>query len=138
MAYKKEINAGMIFKKRYCRKCGARLIKNPIRSVVQRGDPEYYKHNRMGRGRMLDKTIHVTEYNYKCPSCGSIVEYDDQLVIEQVQKKMKSRTLSETELISEMEWAQNRVSRNNKITFTVFLSVLALFIIGIILLANGM
>ena len=138
MAYKKEINAGMIFKKRYCRKCGARLIKNPIRSVVQRGDPEYYKHNRMGRGRMLDKTIHVTEYNYKCPSCGSIVEYDDQLVIEQVQKKMKSRTLSETELISEMEWAQNRVSRNKKITFTVFLFVLALFIIGIILLANGM
>ena len=138
MAYKREINAGMIFKKRYCRKCGERLIKNPIRSVVQRGDPEYYKHNRMGRGRMLDKTIHVTEYNYKCPSCGNIVEYDDQLVIEQVQKKMKSRTLSETELISEMEWAQNRVSRNKKITFTIFLSALAFFIIGIILLANGM
>ena len=137
MAYKKEINVGMIFKKHYCRKCGERLIKNPIRSVFQRGDPEYYKHNRMGRGRILDKTIHVTEYNYKCPSCGSIVEYDDQLEIEQVQKKMKSRTLSDMELVSEREWAQKRVSRNKKITFAISLSVSALFIISIILLANG-
>ena len=88
-------------------------------------------------GTILDKTIHVTEYNYKCPSCGSIVEYDDQLEIEQVQKKMKSRTLSDMELVSEREWAQKRVSRNKKITFAISLSVSALFIISIILLANG-
>ena len=72
---------GMVTKKFYCHKCGERLSKHPKTRTVKPGDPDYRKHNRINHRTHMIGDVEVTEYDFQCPACGNVIEYDEQCVI---------------------------------------------------------
>lgn len=137
--YTKNIHLGMIFKKHFCHKCGARLCKSPVVRLVSPGDEDWKKYNRIGQMRIAPVgDIQVTEYNFKCPDCGSIMEYDEQLVIHKIQKKLKSNVLSAAELEQNKEWATKAIKKRKKIQSVISkIVMLALIAIVIYYIING-
>ncbi len=131
--YTKTIHIGMIFKKHFCHKCGARLSKNPNARLISPGDKDWKKHNRVGKMRIAPVgDIQVTEYNFKCPDCGSIIEYDEQAAIHKIQKKLKSNVLSATELEQNKEWATKSVKKIKKIQ-GVISKIITLILLAIVI-----
>ena len=90
--YDTTIPVGMIFKKMYCHKCGARLKKEKITRIYKKGEPGY-------TNVILHMTtigmseIAISYYIYKCPNCGSKISYNDQCAIAKKQKYFKKRIL---------------------------------------------
>ncbi len=132
--YSKTIPMAMLIKKHYCHKFGIKLCKNPNTRLVSPHDKEWKKYSGIGRTRMIPiGEIEITEYNFKCPNCEAITEYDEQVVVHKIQKKIKTNTLSNAELEENKEWATNIVKRNKKIT-SVISKIISILIIAIILL----
>ncbi len=97
-----EIPLEMIFKKMYCHKCGAQLLKKKITHVCKKGDSNFYPH--MGGKRTLFMTqIKMSHYIYKCPNCGSTISYDDQCVVAKAQKRLNKIRITEDELSDSCE-----------------------------------
>ena len=128
------IPMAMLTKKFYCHKCGERLIRNARTRTIKRGDPDYKKHSRVGRMHLIGD-VKFTEYDFKCPACGNIIEYDEQCVIGKIQKQLCKNILSDEEVLNNRGKAEDSIKRNAKI-FKVFFSVVALVIIGLILYIN--
>ena len=80
------IPIAMVTKKFYCHKCGEQLSKNSKTRTVKPEDPDYIKHNRINHRTHMIGDVEVTEYVFQCPSCGNIIEYDEQCVIGEIQK----------------------------------------------------
>ena len=96
------IDMAMVTRKFYCQKCGERLVKNPRTKLIKRGDPEYKKHSRVGHMHVIGD-VEVTEYDFKCLSCDTVIECDEQYVVEKIQKRLGKT------IISEAEYAENHI-----------------------------
>ena len=96
------IDMAMVTRRFYCRKCGERLVKNPRTRLIRRGDPDYKKHSRIGRMHVIGDIEH-TEYDFKCLSCDTVIECDEQYVVEKIQKRLGKT------IISEAEYAENHI-----------------------------
>lgn len=86
------IPVGMIFKKMYCHKCGARLKKEKITRVYKKEEPGYTD-SILHRTAIGMSEIAISYYIYKCPNCGSRISYNNQCVIAKKQKYLKKRIL---------------------------------------------
>lgn len=126
------IPVAMLTKKFYCHKCGERLSKHPKTRIVKRGDPDYNKY-------AVDEIhpsgdIEVTEYNFQCPSCGNITKYDEQCVIEKIQKKLDKTILSEGEISEHKANAKEEIDKKAKIFNVIFTtSIICVIILALIL-----
>ncbi len=125
------IPMGMVTKKFYCHKCGERLGKHSKTRTISPGDPDYRKHNRINHRTHMVGDVEVTEYDFQCPACGNIIEYDEQCVIRKIQKQLHKNTLSEEEILNNREKAEEAMDRNAKV-FNVIFAIIALAIIGLI------
>ena len=87
---------GMVFKKYYCSKCGVKLEKERTHRVVTKDDKDYYQYHDY---EMFPRSDHdVYDYRFKCPSCGTRISFAEQCIIERIQKKCNSKTLSSIEI----------------------------------------
>ncbi len=125
------IPMGMLTKKFYCHKCGGRLERHSKTRTVSPGDPDYRKHNRINHRTHMIGDVEVTEYDFQCPACGNIIEYDEQCVIGKIQKQLHKSTLSEEEIFNNRGKAEETMDRNAKV-FKVIFTIIALAVIGLI------
>ena len=87
---------GMVFKRYYCSKCGTKLEKEKTHRVVTKDDKDYYQYHELGNLSQIDYDVY--EYRFKCPSCQSRISFNEQCVIERIQKKQRQKALSSTEI----------------------------------------
>mgnify|MGYP003300577526 CR=1 FL=1 len=92
------IPAGMVFKKYYCSHCGAKLVKSKTHRVVSKDDKDYYRYHNYGTFPRRDYDVY--DYRFKCPDCGARISYDEQCIIERIQKKQGHTVLSSSEIKS--------------------------------------
>ena len=109
------IPVAMLIKKFYCHCCGGLLIKNKRTRTIRRGDPDYKEHSRIGRTHMIGD-IELTEYDFKCPDCGRITSFDEQCVIENIQKNVGKHILSQAEITEHTPKAEADLKRKRNIT----------------------
>ena len=126
---------GIAFKKKYyCSRCGARLEKEKTHRVVTRADKDYYQYHKIGQYPKRD--YDVFDYRFKCPSCEARISYDEQCVIEKIQKREGRRILSSYEIKANYDECKAKhfkrvLIRNILIPVLFFLSCFALyFLIG--------
>ena len=86
----------------YCSSCGERLYPYPRTKILERGDPDYQKYSRV-RGRRIIGKIELTEYDFRCMSaecvaCDKPISYEEQCVIEEIQKRVGAKVISEANL----------------------------------------
>lgn len=125
--------AGMPFRKCYCHKCGERLNKNYVTRLIPPDSPDFKKHARIGTKRVAPiGDFEVTECNsYRCPNCGNVIDYYEQITIGKIQKKYKNKILHESTV--DRDWAEfkAKTERNGKILkflgMFLILSLLFLF-----------
>lgn len=125
------IPVAMLIKKFYCSRCGERLVKNPKTRTIRRGDPDYKEHSRIGHSHIIGD-VEVTEYDFKCPSCGNITKYDEQCVIEKIQKKLDKTILSEGEILDHKADAKDQINKKTKI-FNIIFTAITLAVLALIL-----
>ena len=128
VAYKKDIPAEAI-KKRYCHICGKKLVKKPITKTVSPKDKEEWaKHERIGHTHVLPiGDIEVTEYQtFVCPKCGNEISIYKQAVIAIIQKKLGKNVLTDEEYTSNLNWANEKYEKKQRITKVVFFTFFAL------------
>ena len=69
----------------YCFKCGNKLEKKKIRTIIKKDDPNYYNdilgHSTIG----MDRKEQIS-YIYKCPNCNLEITYEKQCIISKKQK----------------------------------------------------
>ena len=102
-------------RKFYCSCCGEKLIPYPRTRIVKRGDSDYKEHSYLGNGKRLIGDIELTEYDFKCISCDKLISYDEQCVIEEIQKNVGAHTLSQDKLTENYEKANATLKRKRKI-----------------------
>ena len=100
MGYECTIDAGMLFRKMYCCLCGERLQKEKVIQVYRRGEPGFRTRVATIRTIGMQELTEVS-YVYRCPHCGRITTYDEQLRIHKLQKKLKRRILSSDDFNTE-------------------------------------
>ena len=116
---------GMAFKKYYCSKCGEMLKKEKTHRVVTKDDKDYYQYHKHGTFPLRDYDVYG--YRFKCPSCEARISYDDQCIIERIQKQRKCIVLSFDEIKENYE--SSRVANNKRILIrNVLLPVIFNFI----------
>ena len=125
------IPMGMVTKKFYCHKCGERLGKHPKTRTLSPGDPDYRKYNRINHKHRIGD-IEVTDYDFQCPACKNVIEYDEQCVVRKIQKQLRKNILSNEEVLNNRGKVEDSMNRNAKV-FKVILSVVALAVTGLIL-----
>ena len=122
---------GMKRKNFYCAVCGEKLIVYPKTRILQRGDPDYRKHNRF-MGRFVIGKIELTEHEFKCMSCEKFITYDEQCMIAKIQKCTEKSILSQAD-IAEHEAAVRaefeRKRRIGSIVKWIFYALLLAFFI---------
>ena len=87
---------GMIFKKYCCSKCGEKLEKEKTHRVVTEDDKDYYQYHDYRKFPRDD--IDVYDHRWKCPSCGARISFDEQCIIERIQKKCGQSVLSRDDI----------------------------------------
>lgn len=123
------IPVGMVFKKYYCCKCGTKLEKERTHRVVNKEDKDYYQYQDCGTFPRVDHDVY--DYRFKCPNCGKRISYDEQCIMERIQKKSKSKILSSKEIKNNY---QNCKHNNNKYVLTRNIMVPSIFIIPFFIL----
>jgi Zn finger protein HypA/HybF involved in hydrogenase expression len=88
----------MVFKKYHCAKCGAKLEKERTHRVVTKDDQDYYRYH--SRGKFPRRDYDVYNYRFQCPGCGARISFDEQCIIESIQKKQGHTVLSSSEIKS--------------------------------------
>ena len=97
MGYEMKIPIGMLYKKMFCCKCGAKLQKKKISKLISKGDTDY-KRIKYGHTVILDKRQIRERLVYFCPFCNIITEYIEQLRISNIQKKKNNLILDDNDL----------------------------------------
>lgn len=92
------IPLGMVFGKYYCAKCGAKLIKERTHRIVTQCDRDYYQYHDFGTFPLRDYDVY--DYRFKCPSCNARISFDEQCIINRIQKKQGYFVLSSSEIKS--------------------------------------
>ena len=90
------IPLGMVFKKHYCAKCGAKLEKEKTHRVVTKNDTDYYHYQDLGTFPRWDYDVY--EYRFKCPECEARTSYEEQRIVRRIQKKCGHKALSSDEI----------------------------------------
>ena len=120
---------GMIFKKHYCAKCGAKLEKEKTHRVVTKDDKDYYLYHNFGHFPRRDYDVY--EHRFLCPECGARASYNEQCVMERIQKKYGDTVLSSSEIQSAYaeETERHRKSLLLKRILFTFIFVAVLFVL---------
>ena len=119
---------GIMFRQFYCHKCGERLEKELRTRTLNRGDPDYKKHNRFGRKHIVAGTIRVSEYVFVCPHCGHTIGYSEQCVIEKIQKRLGEKQLTEGQIADERPFVEKRMSRAKTVRKVIFWIIVLLIL----------
>ena len=126
---------GILTREFYCHRCGNKLFRHSRTRVVHPKDPDYMKYAIHRRGLSITffpGNVEVTEYDFRCPECETIIHYDKQLVIEQIQNDLGKRCLAESEIPSQESPspAQDAVDQRERLRKILFgIVMLALFLI---------
>ena len=104
------IPLGMVFKKHYCAKCGAKLEKEKTHRVVNKNDTDYYQYQELGSFPRWDYDVY--EYRFKCPECGARASYEEQRILKRIQKKCGSKALSQTEIKDNYKECKQKIKRS--------------------------
>lgn len=107
------IPVAMVMRKFYCHHCGERLEKSPRKRIIRRGDPDYREHSTIGHTHMIGD-VELTEYDFKCPNCDKIIGYNEQRVMEKIQKHVGKHTLSQAEIDEHIENAKAVLEKEKK------------------------
>ena len=118
----------MIFGKFYCQKCGTRLKWHAVKRTVKPGDPDYFEHNKIGRGKVMIGDVEVSEYDLQCPKCGHCVGYDAQRVISKIQKRYDKKILTDKEVQDHENEAKAALARQTAVWSAVLAVVILLVI----------
>ena len=105
----KKIQAGMLFKKFYCHKCGSCLKKEERIFIAKRGTPEFKEYQLQNVSGIGD--IKASNFTLMCPKCKEEREYDFQIVVDRAQKRLKKKILSEEEIGTGRRRADNKIKR---------------------------
>ena len=97
MGYEIKIPVGMLFKKMFCCKCGAKLQKKKLSKINLKGDADF-KSIKYGHTVILDKHQTIDKIVYFCPNCNIITEYNEQLRISSIQKRVNKLILDDNDL----------------------------------------
>ena len=128
------IPLGMLSRKFYCHRCGQQLLRHKSTKLYQPGDPEYKKHAVRKTGNQIEfliGSVEVTEYDFRCPQCNTFTQYKEQLVIENIQKRLGNHNLSQSELRSQEAYARDAINRRKTLLqilcwiVSIVLSILA-------------
>ena len=92
---------GMLFKMYYCSNCGVKLEKEKTHRVVTKDDRDYYQYHEYGMFPLCDHDVYG--YRFRCPSCKKRTSFDEQCVIERIQKQNRSIVLSSDEIKNNYE-----------------------------------
>ena len=131
---------GMLFYKFHCHKCGEKLVRSPRTRTVKPGDPDYAEHSRLGAHSHLIGDVELTEYCFKCLSCDTFAEYEEQCVLSIIQKKLGRAVLSADDIKENRETAQKTLQKRRSVyhcclrLLTLVALLLALYFV---LKANG-
>ncbi len=115
------LSLGMVFKKYYCSKCGARLEREKNHRVVTKDDPDYYRYHDFGKFPRRDYDVY--DYRFRCPDCGARQSYDDQRIIARMQKRHGHPVLPASEIKSCCE-EDKKKARKNALVGDVLLSLI--------------
>lgn len=91
------IEAGMVFRKMFCHKCGTKLKKKKITVYLEKGDEGFTRQIAGTTTIFMDK-LKKSHYEYQCPNCNLEISYDEQCEIAKIQKRLKKRILTAEEL----------------------------------------
>lgn len=105
----------MLAKKFYCHRCGTKLERQARTRTVRRGDPDYEKHRNIADVTVFGD-IEVTEYDFCCQICGNTISFDQQRIIEYIQKRANKQTLSQSEIDTMEAEAKAFLKRKRKLT----------------------
>ena len=133
---KMTIPVAMLTRKFYCHKCGEKLSVEGDTKTVSTTDPEYTRYNKIRRWRMIGD-VDVTTYHFECEKCNTAISFDEQTVIENIQKMMGKQTLTDEEISAKRSEAEAMIEKKkNKtyawlygITAVLFVIIFALIII---------
>ena len=107
-------------------------MKNAKTRTIWRGDQDYKEYSRIGRTHMIGD-VELTEYDFKCPCCDNITSYDEQCVIERIQKNIGRHVLSPTEISDRTKEAEadlkRRKRRTNFVVKAVFIALVVLAVL---------
>jgi hypothetical protein len=103
-------------------------MKHANTRLIKRGDPDYKKHSRIGRGTYVMGDIELTEYDLECMTCKTYISYDEQRPIMMVQKELGKNILSDEELAETKPRMDDKLDRRAKIWKIFGIAVAALFI----------
>ena len=94
--YNGTIDAGMIFKKMYCKNCGTKLKIKKSSEIINKGD-EGYTNKINGDSTIGMSSYYSVSYVYLCPNCNLEITYDDQCVVAKKQKRLKKKILDKND-----------------------------------------
>ena len=80
---------GMVFKKYYCSKCGEKLVKEKTHRVVTKDDLDYYQYHE--KDMYPRSPVDVYSYRFRCNNCRKAITYNEQCILEIIQKKYKAK-----------------------------------------------
>lgn len=113
------IPVGMLIRSFYCHQCGHKLQRQGETRIVHPGDADYKKYAVQRTGNRttfwLGDDVEVTEYVFHCPNCNVTIVFDDQLIIEYIQKKTGNRCLTKSEVSTHEVQGKNSVERNKRL-----------------------
>jgi len=117
---------GMVFKKFYCHKCGNQLKTEKTHRVVKSNDRDFSHYDNFEY--CSSSYYDVYNYRFKCPSCESRITYDDQRVIEMIQKKCMRKKLSDIEINRNRKECEKRAEKSvllGKIISSLIFAIIA-------------
>lgn len=87
---------GIVSKRHYCSKCGEKLKKEKTHRVVTKDDKDYYRYHKAGSFPQRDYNVY--DYRLVCPSCQARISFEEQRIIEKIQRKNRKKILSSYEI----------------------------------------
>ncbi len=102
----------IFFKRYYCKECGNKLLKVKKEIVYSKDDPGYNYHRRKidAKTLVLGGDISVTKYIFGCEKCRLVIDANDQVIVDSIQKDLKKKVLTRNECSINMkpiEWLQD-------------------------------
>lgn len=123
------LSLGMLFKKYHCAKCGAVLKTEQTHRVVTKDDKDYYEFHDRGTFPLHDYDVY--NYRFKCPNCHARISYNEQCIIERIQKQQGYHVLAGSEIKTYYKACKEQHMRSTLISrivcaviFILFMSVL--------------
>ena len=118
----------MVFKRYYCSKCGSRLKREKTHRIVTKDDIDYFKYHEYNTFPRRDHDVY--EYRFKCPSCESRMSFEEQCIVDRIQKVNRRKLLSDIEIKKNYDECKKFIKRK-AIFYEILIILLAIFIVGI-------